>query len=47
VIGQPADQPPIALRAVGEHERAVLAAALIDHRGGVQVLVDVDADEHR
>ena len=46
VIGQPAEQMPIALGTVGEQQRAAFAAALIDQRGGVGVFVDIDADEH-
>ena len=46
-FGQPADQPPIARRTVGEGENAQLAAALVKQRRGVGVLVHVDADKHR
>jgi len=46
VLGEPAQDPPVAVWGVGEQQRAVLAAALIDQRRGVRVLVDVDADEH-
>ena len=46
-LGQPADQSLIARRAVGERQNAEFAAALVQQRGGVGVLVHVDADEHR
>jgi hypothetical protein len=45
-LGQPADQPPITGGSVGEHQNAAFAAALINQRGGVGVLVHVNADEH-
>jgi hypothetical protein len=46
-LGQPAEQPLIARRTVGERQCPELAAALIDQCRGVGVLVNVDADEQR
>ncbi len=46
-LAQPAQQTAIALRAVGHGQRAELAAACVDQRGRVLVLVNVDPDEHR
>lgn len=45
MLDQPVDQPSIALGTVGERERRDLAAAIVDQRGGMGVLVNVDADD--
>jgi len=45
MLDQPVDQPPIALRAVSDHQRCDLAAVLINQRDGVGVLVNVDSDD--
>jgi hypothetical protein len=45
MLDQPADQLPIARRAVRDREGSDLAAAVIDQRGGMSLLVNVDADD--
>ena len=47
VPAEPVQQLPIAVGTVGDDQRRDLTAAVIDQRGGVGVLVDVDADEHQ
>jgi hypothetical protein len=47
VLVEPAQQAAIALRAVGQGQRAELAATLVDQRGRVLALVNVYPDEHR
>jgi hypothetical protein len=47
VVGdQPGTQPSHPLGAVGEAERAELAAALVQQRGHVRALVYVNTDDH-
>jgi hypothetical protein len=44
-IDQPIDQLPEALRAVGDAQSANERAAVIDQRGGMRLLVNVDPDD--
>jgi hypothetical protein len=44
-VDQPVDQLPVALRGVGDAQRIDQAAAFIDQRDGVSVLVNVDTDD--
>ena len=46
VLAQPTLQTAIARRTVGDGQRGDLAAAFIDQRSSVGMLVDVDPDEH-
>ena len=46
MLGEPDAEPPHPFRAVGEVERADLAAALVQQRGDVRALVHVDPDDH-
>jgi hypothetical protein len=43
---KPDAQPPHAPGAVGEAERAELAAPLVEQRGRVGALVHIDPDDH-
>jgi hypothetical protein len=45
VVDQPVDQASIALRRVSDHNGRDLTAALIDQRGGMVVLVNIDPDD--
>lgn len=45
MIGEPGQEALVALGRVGEGEGRYLAAALIEQRGGMAVLVDIDADD--
>ena len=45
-LDEPRDQLAIAVGAVGEQQRVDQPAARVEQRGGVAVLVAVDADEH-
>jgi hypothetical protein len=45
VVDQPVDQTPVALRSVGNDQCCYLTAAVIDQRGGVVVLVNVDTND--
>jgi hypothetical protein len=45
MVDEPVDQAAVAPRGVRDDERRDLAAAVINQRGGVVVLVDVYADD--
>lgn len=45
ILDQPVDQAPVARRGVRGDQRCDLTAAVIDQRGGVVVLVNVDAED--
>src|SRR5205807_7347755 len=45
MIDQPVDQAPVALRGVRDNQRRDLAAAVINQRDCVVVLVNVDTDD--
>jgi len=45
MVDEPVDQAAVALRCVRGNEGRNLPAAVIDQRGGVVVLVDVDTDD--
>jgi hypothetical protein len=46
VLAEPPQQAAIALRTIGDGQRAEFAAALVDQPSGVGVLVNIDPDEH-